>query len=929
MTISFATTSGDRVDSQEPDLLPQRLADLLLRAARINPSGGVRVVHADRQGSLLTYRSLLDEASCIAGGLQSLGRAERSKVAILLDDAGDFIPALWGCFIGGYVPCVLVPMRSDPARWATHLEHVDVLLEQPIFLTTGRFSQELPAKTVANIGAMRQFGPLTCLPRPRPQDSAIIILTSGSTGNAKGVALTHGNVLASMQGKSRLRRLTATDVVLNWVPSDHVTCLLESHMIAVYSGSTWLHVDAAEILSDPLLFLRLIDRHRVSISLAPNFLIGQINAALESGLGGVPDATPAWDLSCVRHIITGGEANVVETGKRFLDRLAPWGLSRRALYPGFGMTETCAGVTYSTEFPEVDVEAQHEFATVGYPIRGFEMRVVDEHDEPQAEGEAGELQLRGPMVFSGYYNNEEATRAAFTEDGWFRTGDLARIDAGRLNLVGRNKDCIIVSGVNYFSHELEAALEQLEGVERSFVAAFPTRPSGADTEQLVVAFSPACSSSDEAKLHQAVAAIRNTTIMLWGFRPSMVLPLPRHSFPKTSLGKIQRSLMRKRFEAGDFGSRAAYIAEVTARQLGGYSAPRDDAESAIAEMYAEIFGLKSQTLSATASFFDLGGTSLDIIRLNHKLSQRFGISDLALVTVLQNPTARALAKTVAPGATHAPCEYDPIVPLQTTGSKTPLFCVHPAIGEILVFVNLAKYFVNERPFYALRARGFNEGEAYFESVEEMVGVYLDAIRRVQPHGPYALAGYSFGAMVAFELGKRLEALGETVAFVGSIDMPPRTTEPVCPDYCAISLAFFLGLIDKKLMLDLHSRFQAADPLLCRHLFDLSAPARLTELNLDLQKFQAWSELALSLSMVGRAYLPSGKVQSVCVLYSQPRWGTMDDWLYRQLRAWDDHTREANRYILVAGEHHSLLGAEHVATFQAVLRAELDRALDGR
>jgi acyl-CoA synthetase (AMP-forming)/AMP-acid ligase II/thioesterase domain-containing protein len=889
----------------------------------------VRLIYSERaESELLTYPALLQEARRILGGLQAYGRPPGTKVALLLEHSGDFIPAFWACILGGFVPCALVLIRNDAVRWEKHLDHVNMLLDRPILVTTASLKKHLPEEmTTAELEVLRRSVPLESAQISRPEEPAIIILTSGSTGNAKGVVLTHSNVLASMAGKAERRKLTSDDIALNWVPFDHVTALLESHMLAVFVGATWIHVAAAAILADPLLFLRLIDRYRVSTGLAPNFLIGQINVALGSLRGAACDRWPLpLDLSCVRHIITGGEANVVETGRRFLDLLAPNGLIRNALWPGFGMTETCAGVAYSAEFPDID--AEREFASVGFPINGFQMRIVDEQGALSPAGEAGELQLRGPMIFSQYHNNEEATRTAFTADGWFRTGDLARIEQGRLNLVGRNKDCIIVSGVNYFSHELEAVLEQLEGVEQSFVAAFPTRPKGADTEQLVVSFATSFPLEDEGRLHQLTVALRNTTILLWGFRPALILPLPKTAFPKTSLGKIQRSLMRKRLESGDFAANVAHIAEVTTRQMGGYTAPASTAETALANIYAEMFGLDPAALSTTASFFDLGGTSLEIIQLTRRIAVQFGVVDVPMATILQNPTVRALAARIAPAEGRRRNEYDPVVPLQLTGHKTPLFCVHPAIGEILVFVNLAKYFVNERPFYALRTRGFNEGEEYFGTLDEMVRTYVDAIRRVQPQGPYAIAGYSFGGMAAFEIAKMLESLGERVIFCCSIDMPPRTIEPISPDYCAISLAFFLSLIEKEQMLELHDRFRASDPDLCEHLVRIAAPERLAELNLDLPKFKDWAALAYSLSTVGKSYVPSGTVESVTVLYSRPRWGTMQDWLNNQLRRWDDFTRASNRYVEVAGEHHSLMGPEYVATFQAILRAELDRALGG-
>ncbi|MER7014446.1 alpha/beta fold hydrolase [Saccharopolyspora sp. NPDC000359] len=131
-----------------------------------------------------------------------------------------------------------------------------------------------------------------------------------------------------------------------------------------------------------------------------------------------------------------------------------------------------------------------------------------------------------------------------------------------------------------------------------------------------------------------------------------------------------------------------------------------------------------------------------------------------MLALLAAPSIRELAARIESDRSGARAAYDLIVPLQTSGSGTPLFCIHPGGGEVLVFVNLAKYFVHERPFYAVRARGFDPGEQPFQSWAELASCYADAIRQRQPHGPYALAGYSFGAAAAFEVAKVLEAAGE-------------------------------------------------------------------------------------------------------------------------------------------------------------------------
>lgn len=923
MTYAFSSTTTSAIDGRHGR--PVHLGHLLLRAAEWRPNAGAQFVtgEAASVAATLSYPQLLEAARRLLAGLQARNLPPGAKIILVLERAEDFLVAFWGSVLGGYVPCALAPIKSDGQRWSAHLSHVNALFDRPLAIVAG--ADDAPGVDAVTFDALRGAGESESFHRSKSDDIALLVLTSGSTGAAKAVALTHANLLASLRAKAERQALTAADVTLNWISFDHVAALIETHLLPTFVGAEQIHVDSAAVISEPLAFLRLIERHKASMTFTPNFLLGQIVAALDAGR-----PPRRYDLSSLRRIICGGEAVVVDTARAFLARLAPHGLASTALWPAFGMTETCAGSVYSREFPEVDRD--REFASLGRPLEGLQMRIVDVEERPTQGGASGELQLRGPMVFSAYFGNEEATRAAFTTDGWFRTGDLGSIDNGRLNLVGRSKDSIIVNGANYFGHELETALEKLDGVTRSFVAAFPTRPAGADTEQLVVAFAPAFPFEDEAELYRLIVAIRNETILLWGFRPALVLPLPCAVFPKTSLGKIQRGLMRKRLETGEYAAWRNSVADLTARQLGGFSPAEGPTETAITEIYAEMFGIAPQEVSATSSFFDLGGTSLDILKLKRSLERHFDVGDIAIVTILRNPTARLLAARIDAGERPEGAAYDPIVPLQLTGKKTPLFCVHPGVGEVLVFVNLAKYFVNERPFYALRARGFNKGERYFERFAEMVSVYVEAIRKVQPHGPYAVAGYSYGGAVAFEIAKVLEAAGERVDFVGSFNLPPHIKyrmDELDPIEGAVNLAFFLSIIDKKQADALPAQLRAEAPNeFCARLIALAPRERLEELDLDLEKFTAWAGLAQSLIELGRAYAPSGAVESLSVFYAIPLRGTKERWLNQELRRWDEFARSANRYIDVEGEHYTLMGPKHIASFQATLRAELDRALGG-
>jgi acyl-CoA synthetase (AMP-forming)/AMP-acid ligase II/thioesterase domain-containing protein len=907
---------------------PAGLDTILLGVTQLNPASGIW--HVDAGGGeldFLPYSAVLDEARCILGGLRASGVGTRDKVVLSLESARQAIPALWACILGGFIPCPVLPSRADADQLAAQLRGLGILLDQPWVVTTEAIRREMPPaaqEATLALETLSDSAPDPTAHMADGNDVALLMLTSGSTGNAKAVQLTHANLLASMTAKINRLAVTGDDVTMNWISFDHIAAV-EMHLMPLLAGASQLHVGPQFILSEPLRFLKLIDSFRVTVTFTPNFLMGKINDAIAQESHDLP-----IDLSSIRHIICGGEAVVCATGRRFLDQLEPFGLDRKVLLPAFGMTETCAGSVFSGDFPQIDDDSQ--YASLGYPITGVEARIVDDNNELSPDHVVGHLQIRGSVVFVGYLNNDEANQAAFTADGWFRTGDLGFLANGRLTLAGRSKDTIIVNGVNYFSHDLETVLERLEGIARSSVAAFPTRAPAADSEDLVVTFQSTVPVDDEAGLHRLITAIRSSTVLHWGFRPTLILPLAREEIPKTSLGKIQRSLLRRRLESGQYESQIQSVAEIARRQLGGYSAPQGDAEIKLTDIYAEMFGMQPGTVSATASFLDLGGTSLDILLLKRHVEIRFGIKNVPVMWLLTAPTARALAERISSGEQEDPEHYDPLVALQRTGSKTPLFCVHPGVGEVLVFVNLAKYFLHERPFFALRARGFEEGEQPFSSFAEMVDCYVDAIRSEQPHGPYAVAGYSYGGAVAFEIAKELEAVGEKVDFVGVFNLPPHIKSRMHElDFVegAVNLAFFLSLITKEQAAELPKLLRKSLPphdLQLDYLLSIASKDRLAELNLDLPKFKAWVELANSMVGLGRTYEPSGTVESLSVFYAIPLHGTKEDWLHHELSKWDGFSRGPNRYIDVPGEHYTLMGPEHVGTFQGILRKELERAL---
>ncbi|KLI01901.1 peptide synthetase [Sporolactobacillus inulinus CASD] len=877
---------------------------------------------------MTTYLDTYNESRLILNNLHQSGIKTGDIVVLALEEHSDFIPLIWACVLGGIIPCPIIPRVADMEVWRGNLNHISKLLNNPTFIISSRNLKlfDVDNKILKVEDLHNPVSAPAKVDSDNVPDIAFLMLSSGSTGAPKAITLTHENILNSLEGKRLATGIEDTDITMNWIAFDHVAALTECHFLPLFTGSTQIQVPAVDIVSDPLFFLKIISKYRVSHTFTPNFLLGQITSLID-GTNGLPEKIQQMDFSCLKRIISGGEANVCETGDRFLNAFADLGMKRSVIWPAFGMTETCAGSIYSTNF-ENEI-GKSEFATLGKPIPGLKIRILGENGEVMNPGQEGELQLHGAMIFNKYYSNEKATKEAFTEDGWFKTGDLGIIepDSGSLRLVGRSKDSIIVNGNNYFLYELETVIGSLEGIAPSFIAAFSTRPVGSDTESLVVFYTPLSDYNTPQQLRNINIAIRNITILRWGFRPLLVLPVSKDILIKTSLGKIQRSKLRKKYESGEFDSLIADFASLEKEYTPPIVPAENGYEEKIINLFSKITGISTGEIGATSNFFSLGGTSLEILRLLTSLKGQFDTKrNFSLVDLLRDPTPRGIAH-LASSKTANNKEYNPIVPLQKKGVGAPIFMIHPGVGEVLVFVNLANFFMDERPIYALRARGFNPNEKFFESFDELVSTYAAAIKQYQPHGPYYIAGYSYGGPVSLPVAQTLEAMGEKV-HVLVIDAPPVIEHPrgkVDRVESALILSFFLGFIDKSQLDTLGNYLRESEDINpVDYLFSLAPTSRIRELGQDLTTFKHWNDLAYGLSQIGGSYKPKGSVNDITVFYAQPIWGSKADYFETMLKKWDKYSRSPVRYIEVPGEHHTILNPEFVDKFQEIFRSELSK-----
>ncbi|MFM7424195.1 MAG: beta-ketoacyl synthase N-terminal-like domain-containing protein, partial [Elainella sp.] len=617
--------------------LPFTLPELLSRAAQ--GQAGIRHLGAAGTELFQSYADLLQAATRLLERLRAAGLRPQDRVILHCAESQSFLTGLWGCFLGGFVP---VPLAVAPDYETENsktmlLRHAVELLHQPLILTdrvewVRGYWRERGEVRVMGVGSGgdRGDGGEAEFYRAEPGEMALLLLTSGSTGQPKGVKLTGRNLLAAVYGMATTNRIGPEAVCLNWMPLEHVASLVMFHLTQVYAGCEQIQAENGVVLQAPLQWLDWVNRYRVSHTWAPNFAYGLIaERATEV-------EARDWDLSCLRWMGNGAEAVVGKTTRRFLELLAAKGLGE-VVSPGYGMSETSSGIVHSHEFSR---SGQDEgFVEVGLPIAGVAVRIVDQANRPVATGEEGLLQVRGATVMQGYYQRPDLDAAVFTADGWFDTGDLGMIRAGRLTITGRQKEVIVVNGVNAYSHEIEAVVEELPGVVRSFTAACGVRRAGAASEQLAVF----CVLEAEGAAERAavIKAMRRQVMQQIGIPVSFVVPVVREAIPKTSLGKIQRRALAQRFEAGEFDQNLRQVEAVLAETLLAGRAtqlPQTQLEQEITQIWEEVLGLP---VGRQDNFFELGGNSLLLMQVLQRLQ---ALQPVTATALFQYPTVATLAR---------------------------------------------------------------------------------------------------------------------------------------------------------------------------------------------------------------------------------------------------------------------------------------------
>lgn len=525
----------------------------------------------------ITYTTLDRASRAIALGLLERGLAPGDRVAIMLPTEAAFFEAFYGVIYAGGIPVPIYP----PFRRAQVEDH---LRRQAGILRNAGASVLIVGSEIRSLGALlfgltsdlrhietvAELSSVGSLEQALPAGSdtvALIQYTSGSTGDPKGVVLTHANLLANVRAMGEALDASSADTFVSWLPLYHDMGLIGAWLGTLYYGAPTVIMPPLAFLADPGRWLRAIGRHHATLSAAPNF-------AFELCCKNVRDEDiEGFDLGSLRMVVNGAEPVSPATIARFSQRFAKFGFRPQAMAPVYGLAENAVGLAFPpVGRPPIIDRVQRtalsrdgkalpagpedptalEFVACGRPIPRHEIRIVDDADIEVPDRTEGRLQFKGPSATKGYFRNPQKTRTLFDGE-WLESDDRAYIANGDVFITGRIKDIIIKAGRNIYPHELEELVGGIEGVRKGCVAAFPTVDERSGTERLVVLAETRLTDPD------AIAAMKRRIVeaatTLLEMSPDEVIAAPPRTVPKTSSGKIRRSAARALYESGQLSAK--------------------------------------------------------------------------------------------------------------------------------------------------------------------------------------------------------------------------------------------------------------------------------------------------------------------------------------------------------------------------------------
>ena len=667
--------------------------------------------------SKMTYFEVQEKVNQYANYLKAQGIQSGDFIAVSFPRSPELLYTLLAI-----MQCGAAYLPLDPEYPKERLEFMlndssakVLLTSKEVFASLPSWSQMLFIEDI--IESLNQYSTAPLPFTLSAENNAYILYTSGSTGNPKGVPITHKNLVNFLCSMAIEPGIKQDDRLLSITTISFDIAGLELYLPLI-KGATLILADH-ETARDGRLLLDLVKKEKINLLQATPTTWSML---LDSG----------WSEKLPIKALCGGEAMPVDLAKELLNKCD-------TLWNVYGPTETTIWSSLK------QINADDKTITIGKPIGNTQIYIVDEQGQLVPPGNIGEITIGGDGVAKGYWNRPELTAEKFIKNKFsddekeilYRTGDLGKLlPNNEIECLGRLDQQVKIRGHRIEPGEVEQALLSLEGIKSAVVLA---------DENFLIAHIVPDSAIEEAQ----------TKITLW--RESLAAKLPAqlipHDFnllekiPTTLNGKIDRKAL----------SQYKVNKKIT------YTAPRTEEENIVATIWKE--SLNIENIDIFSDFFEMGGHSIKGVKVMIEIEKHTG-KRIPLSALFKYSTVEKFAKLLNTGTEiYSDC----LVPIKPTGNKPPLFIVHGAGLNVLNFINLSKHFDEDQPVYGIQGTKPKGFDGWYESIEAMAAHYIDAIIKVNPKGPYALAGFSFGGIVAFEMTRQLKAQGKIVSLTALLD----------------------------------------------------------------------------------------------------------------------------------------------------------------
>ncbi|MBT2762674.1 condensation domain-containing protein, partial [Paenibacillus sp. ISL-20] len=802
---------------------------------------GIIIIDDNGSDIFLAYNTLYDKAKRLLYHLQGSGVGKDTEVILQLHHYEDFLISFWACILGGAIP-VPVSVANNTER-LNKLQKICSLLKNPIIICNNQsyksISPHLNDIKLVNFSALDHTE--TCYGKviedQAPDELAFIQFSSGSTGDPKGVMVTHENVIVNANAIANRTTMNQHDSSLSWMPLTHDMGLIMCHLLPVVYEMNHSLINTSFFIRKPVAWFEYVNVYKPTILASPNF-------GFKFFLNNLKKDKHDWNLSSVRVIINGAEPISIETCTDFIRTMSAYKLSSDVMANGYGLAEGTVAVSiinakqglkgYSLDrrslaignrvkFADPASSYGLTFADLGKVIENCEIRICNDDGAVLEDLVIGHVQINGKSVTRGYYLNEKSTSDVLTEDGWLRTGDLGFMDSGNLIITGRFKDIIIINGQNYYPHDIESLVEQIDGIGFGRAAVCGAYNENKQMDEIIVFVTHLGEIAEFITLSEQ---IRANVLLTANLHLDHVIPLKR--IPKTTSGKIQRFLLASQYQSGKFDKVLSDIGQLVGSNTDVFYEKTDDYNiEELKLIWLDL--LKTLPPNSQSSFFHLGGNSLLAGQLSARIAQRFKVN-VSISDIFQHPTLAAMMVLIATAEKTA---YENIKPVaaQTlyiaTSAQRRLYALQHMDVENTHY-NVPYFFIMESE---LDKKKFEKSintlisrHEVFRTSFEVIGE--DLFQRIHETVPFAV--------------EYLEADDSDIdARIADFVRPFDLSEPSLLRVCVIKLQSGQYL----LLIDIHHIISdgMSVSIIARELSQLYAEKELPDLKIQYKDYAAWQQ----------------------------------------------------------------------------------------